>query len=326
MSGQGSGKSWQRRQFLYSLAALPVLEVSAESVGLGGMPAAAVQADSGISLGFSLYGTKQLTLEESLRACSEAGFRHVEFCLNPGFPTEPAVFDAAARRTAAARLRELQLTLPCLMIQIPLVCDDAMQQASLRTIAEAAALGRELAPDQPPILETVVGGSPAKWEEQKSGMLQRLKGWAELAERERVVLAIKAHVGSAMNSPARLLWLLQECGSSAIQAAYDFSHFELQGLGLEATLTELLPRTRFIHVKDTTGDAVKFRFLLPGEGRTDYVQYFRLLRQLRYAGPVCVEVSGQVSGQPGYDARKAITSSWAVLSKALAASAQSPQP
>ena len=70
MSGQGSGKFWQRRQFVYSLATLPVLAVSAESVGFGGMPAAAVQADSGISLGFSLYGTKQLTLEESLRACS----------------------------------------------------------------------------------------------------------------------------------------------------------------------------------------------------------------------------------------------------------------
>jgi inosose dehydratase len=118
------------------------------------------------------------------------------------------------------------------------------------------------------------------------------------------------------------LWLLQECGSTAIQAAYDFSHFELQGLDLQATLTELLPRTRFIHVKDTSGDAGKFRFLLPGEGRTDYVQYFRLLRQLRYTGPVCVEVSGQVSGQPDYDARKAISSTWATLSRSLAAAAK----
>jgi sugar phosphate isomerase/epimerase len=321
MSGQGSEAFRQRRQFLNSLLALPAFAVGAATVGYGSMLPAAGESDSGISLGFSLYGTKQLTLEESMLACSAAGFRHVEFCLNPGFPTEPAVFDAAARRTTAARLRELHLTLPCLMIQIPLVCDDAGQQESLRTIAEAAALGRDLVPDQPPILETVVGGSPAKWDEQKAGMLQRLKGWAELAEREQVVLAIKAHVGSAMNSPARLLWLLQECGSAAIQAAYDFSHFELQGLQLQPTLTELLPRTRFIHVKDTAGDAAKFRFLLPGEGRTDYVQYFRLLRQLKYSGPVCVEVSGQVSGQPGYDARKAITSTWAVLSKALAESA-----
>jgi len=322
MSGQGDAVVGQRRQFLHSLMALPVLAVGRETSGCSSVLASAEQMDSGISLGFSLYGTKQLTLEESLQACSAAGFRHVEFCLNAGFPTEPAVFDAAARRTTSARLRELQLTLPCLMIQIPLVCDDAMHQASMRTIAEAAALGRELVPDQPPILETVVGGSPAKWDEQKADMLQRLKGWAELAEREQVLLAIKAHVGSAMNSPARLLWLLQECGSAAIQATYDFSHFELQGLELQGTLTELLPRTRFIHVKDTTGDAGKFRFLLPGEGRTDYVQYFRLLRQLRYSGPVCVEVSGHVSGQPGYDARKAINSTYAVLSKALAASAE----
>lgn len=321
MSEHSEAAFWRRRRFLQSAMTVSVLAAGAHSVA-NPTGARLSQNNDGISLGFSLYGTKQLALDESLQACAAAGFRHVEFCLNPGFPTEPAVFDAAARRETAARLRELQLSLPCLMIQIPLVCDEAMQQASLRTIAEAAALGRDLVSDQPPILETVVGGSPSKWEEQKSGMLQRLRGWAELAERERIVLAIKAHVGSAMNSPARLLWLLQECGSPAIQAAYDFSHFELQGLDLQATLTELLPRVRFIHVKDTSGDAGKFRFLLPGEGRTDYVQYFRLLRKLQYAGPVCVEVSGQVSGQPGYDARKAIASTSAFLAKAIAAAAE----
>jgi len=322
MSRNNDAALWKRRRFLHSAMALPALAAGAQVTAA--MPSAAEESQAGdsISLGFSLYGTKQLSLDESLQACATAGFQHIEFCLNSGFPTEPSVFDLAARQATAERLQELHLSLPCLMIQIPLVCDEATQQSSLRTIAAAAALGRDLVPNHPPILETVVGGSPGKWDKQKTGMLQRLRGWAEAAEREQVVLAIKAHVGSAMNSPARLLWLLQESGSTAIQAAYDFSHFELQGLDLQVTLTELLPRTRFIHVKDTSGDAGKFRFLLPGEGRTDYVQYFRLLRQFRYTGPVCVEVSGQVSGQPDYDARKAISSTWATLSGSLAAAAK----
>jgi inosose dehydratase len=121
-----------------------------------------------------------------------------------------------------------------------------------------------------------------------------------------------------MNTPERLLWLLDHTGSPSIQAAYDFSHFELQGIDLEQSLTQLLPRTRFIHVKDAAGDPARPRFLLPGQGRTDSVRYFRLLGQLRYAGPVCVEVSGQLSNQPDYDPRAAIVETSRVLSRALA--------
>ena len=315
---------WQRRRFLQAVGAAPLCGLATASVSeplSGTLRRASVEVVEGLNLGFSLYGTKQLPLDQSLQACAAAGYRHVEFCLNAGFPTEPAVFDATARRQTAQRLQELNLTLPCLMIQIPLVCDETVQQASLQVIRTAAQLARDLVPEQPPMLETVVGGNPAKWDEQKAGMLQRLQGWATVAQEQQVTLLIKAHVGSAMNSPERLLWLLQECGSPAVQAAYDFSHFELQGLDLRTTLTQLLPRTRFIHVKDTSGDAAKFRFLLPGEGRTDYVQYFRLLRELKYAGPVCVEVSGQVSGQPGYDPLVAIRSTAEKLNSALAASA-----
>ena len=305
---------WRRRRVLQAAMTLPLCGIVPASAA----DAAGESVSPGFSLGFSLYGTKQLPLDESLRACAAAGFRHVELCLNPGFPTEPAAFPPAARKATADLLHELGLAVPCLMIQIPLVCDDATQRASLDVIGAAAAVGRDLTPEHPPILETVVGGSPVRWEEQKAGMVQRLREWAARAEQERVVLAIKAHVASAMNTPERLLWLLDHTGSPAIQAAYDFSHFELQGIDLDQSLTQLLPRTRFIHVKDAAGNPARPRFLLPGQGRTDYVRYFRLLGQLRYAGPVCVEVSGQLSNQPDYDPRAAIVETSRVLSRALA--------
>jgi len=99
--------------------------------------------------------------------------------------------------------------------------------------------------------------------------------------------------------------------------AYDYSHFELQGIGMEESMKLLLPRTRFIHVKDSTGDAAKFQFLLPGEGRTDYVTYFALLREHAFTGPVCVEVSGQIFNKPGYDPVAAAQKSYAALAKAM---------
>jgi inosose dehydratase len=131
------------------------------------------------------------------------------------------------------------------------------------------------------------------------------------------MIALKAHVGSAVNSPERLLGLLAEVKSPALAVAYDYSHFELGGIDMEESMKLLLPRTRFIHVKDSLGEPSKFQFVLPGEGRTDYVKYFSLLKAHGYNGPVCVEVSGQVFSKPGYDPVDAAKRSYASLTSAL---------
>ena len=297
-----------RRQFLITSTGallLPVVD------GIAG------DAGSAVSLGFSLYGMKELPLGEALKACKEIGFSHVEIALNDGYPTAPDAFSAEARVVAAAQLQALKLGLPCLMINASLTADEKAHLKTLALIPAAAKVGRDLNPAVPPILETVVGGKPALWEEQKAGMAEKLTAWADAAEKAQTTIAIKAHVGSAVNSPDRLLWLLDQVKSSAIQVTYDYSHFELQGIDMEESMKALLPRTRFIHAKDTAGDAQKFQFLLPGEGRTDYRKYFGLLKKYGYRGPVCVEVSAQVFKKPGYEPVAAARKSFAALSTAM---------
>ncbi len=237
------------------------------------------------SLGFSLYGMKSLPLDVALKTCADIGYRHVEFALNAGYATEPAAFSSQQRQAAVAMLKQAKLDLPCMMVMLSLMADDKAHASALELIATASQLGRELVPDQPPILETILGGNPAKWDEQKTGMADRLRDWAQAAEKAKTVIAIKAHVNSAVNSPDRLLWLLSEVKSPAIAVAYDYSHFQLQGIGMEESMQLLLPRTKFIHVKDSQGEAAKFQFVLPGQGSTDYVKYFSLLRQHKYTGP-----------------------------------------
>lgn len=271
----------------------------------------------GLNLGFSLYGMKTLPLEAALKTCAEIGYTHVELALNEGYATEPTQFSPQARSAAASNLRELNLSLPCLMVNISLTASDEAHAKSLELIRAAAQMGRDLVPQNPPILETVLGGTPSKWDEQKQGMVDRLNDWSAAAEQANTVIAIKAHVNSAVNSPERLLWLHDQVRSPAIQLAYDYSHFELQGIDMEQSLKMLLPRTKFIHLKDTEGDAAKFQFLLPGAGRTDYVKYFSLLREYGYSGPVCVEVSGQVFNKPDYDPIIAAKQCYAALSTAL---------
>jgi inosose dehydratase len=296
-----------RRHFLHSALGFASLPQFARAAGT-----------SGVSLGFSLYGMKTLSLSDALKTCAEIGYANVEFALNPGYPTEPKVFTTAARAEATQQLRALKLDLPCLMVNLSLTADDKAHAQALQSINDAAQLARELNAAQPAIIETVLGGKPATWEQQKVGMAERLQSWAEIAEKAQTTIAVKAHVGSAVNSPERLLWLLERVKSPAIQVAYDYSHFELQGIDMEESMKLLLPRTKFIHVKDSVGEPGKFQFLLPGEGRTDYVKYFTALKQHGYYGPVVVEVSGQIFNKPGYEPISAAKKCHTVLAGALA--------
>lgn len=274
-------------------------------------------AEPDINLGYSLYGMKTVPLDEALCTCARIGYRNVELALNEGYPTEPKALSAEQRTALRKQLQELKLEVSGLMLNMSLVVNDATHAQHIESLKAAAQLAHDLAPENPPLIETVLGGKPAEWDGIKEQMAERLRSWAETATSAKAVVAIKAHVGSAVNTPERLLWLLQQANSPAIKAAYDYSHFELQGIALSESLKALLPHIRFIHVKDSSGELPKFQFLLPGEGRTDYVAYFKLLRELGYRGPVVVEVSAQVFKKPGYDPVVAAEKCYSALSAAI---------
>jgi inosose dehydratase len=297
-----------RRQFL---------QQTATTAALAAFAPASRAAGSGISLGFSLYGMKTLPVDEALRVCAEIGYRNVELALNPGFPTEPKLLSADARKNLRSRLAASRLDVSALMLNLNLTANDEAHARNLDAIKAAAQLAQDLALQQP-IAETVLGGKPAEWDSVKDQMAERLQAWAAVAAAGKLTLAIKAHVGNAVNSPERLLWLMGKTNSPAVKAAYDYSHFQLANIPLADSLKVLLPLTKFIHLKDATGDAKKFQFLLPGEGSTDYAAYFKLLKQLGYDGPAVVEVSGQIFNKPGYDPIAAAKKCFAVLSAALA--------
>lgn len=274
-------------------------------------------AEHKLELGFSLYGMKSLSLADALRTCAEIGYKNVELPLNPGFPTELAALTEEKRRELRELLAKNHLGVSALMLNLSLAATDAQHADNLARITAAGQLAHELNAEMPPLLETVLGGKPAEWDALKDRMAERLRDWAKTATEAKTAIALKAHVGSAVNTPERLLWLLQQVKSPAIVVGYDYSHFELAGLPLADTLRALLPQTRFIHVKDTTGDSAKFQFLLPGQGRTDYGAYFALLRELGYRGPIVVEVSAQVFNKTGYDPVQAARESYAALAPKL---------
>lgn len=298
-----------RRQFLAG---------AATTAALAALPLRTFAAPSALSLGFSLYGMKSLPLDQALKACAEIGYQNVELTADPGFSAEPKQLSAEARKNLRAQLAALKLDASCFMLNLSLFANDQKHAESLESIKAVAQLGHDLDPNRPPMIETVLGGKPAEWDQTKEKVAARLNDWAQAASAAKAIMAVKAHVGSAVNSPERLLWLLKKVNSPAVVALYDYSHFEVMGFPLAESFKALLPYTKMVHVKDTAGDEKKFQFLLPGEGRTDYVAYFKMLKQLGFSGPVVVEVSAQIWKKPGYDPVAAAKQCYAALSSALA--------
>jgi len=276
-----------------------------------------IAADNGLSLGFSLYGMKTLKLADAIKLCAAIGYRNVELALMPGWPSEPKLLSVDDRKTLRKQLSDNGLSLSALMENLPEPANDTVHESHLERLRLAAALGHELSPDKPPVIETVLGGKPVDWDNVKDKLGDRLKSWATVAEKAKTIIAIKPHVAGAMHTPEAALWLLKQVNSRWIKLVYDHSHYALRGLKQADTIKALAAETVFLHVKDGQGTADKFEFLLPGDGKADWVEHFKLLSKAGYKGPVVVEVSGQIFNRKDYDAEKAARQCYKVLSDAL---------
>jgi sugar phosphate isomerase/epimerase len=270
-----------------------------------------------IGLGFSLYGMRSLTIDAALRALDEIGYDCIELPVMPDWPADSARFSREARRELRALLADRGLRLTSLMENLPATGDDSQHRANLERLKLATALAGDLGPDNKPLIETIMGGRPGEFDAVKDRLADRLRDWAKIAAEAHVTLAVKAHIGNATQQPQQLLWLLDKVASPWLVATYDYSHFQVQNLEMKATTDALLPRSAFIHVKDSEHAQGKRGFLLPGEGSIDYVQLFKLVGQSTYQGDVVVEVSSQVFNRAGYESLAAASKCYNHLADAF---------
>ena len=250
-----------------------------------------------LTLGFSLYGMKTLKTGEALLRLSTIGYDSVELCLNNGWDAAPANLTTKRRRALRTLLGNYGLKLTALMDNLSLAGD---QKTNVARLKEAAAMGQEISPGAPPLIETVMGNG--KWEDVKNQFRDSLGQWSETANASKTLICVKPHRFGAVNLPEQALWLMDQIKSPWIKLAFDWSHFVHRGLNLDATLKAMIPHTRFIHVKDTIIKEGRPRFVLPGESKQiDYSKLISRAHSLGYRGDICAEVSGQVWNQKGYD-------------------------
>jgi inosose dehydratase len=279
---------------------------------------AAEPAKPSIGLGISLYGMRNLPIAEACRLCRQIGYDCVELPVMADWPADALTITDEQVTTIRDALHEHKLRLASLMENLRLVTDDATHADNLKRLQAATRLGRKLAPDQRPIIETVLGGKPAAWLEQKQQMAERLKDWAKVVEAEKGVLAIKAHVSGAAHLPEHVLELASTLSSThPVSVTFDPSHFVLRGRKPVDCWQQMASATSFVHIKDAAGTAEKPKFLLPGDGDIDLVALLRAMASSGYDGDMVVEVSAQLSSQLNYNAEAAARTAYHALSRAF---------
>ena len=278
---------------------------------------AAASQSRRLPFGFSLYGMKALPWREGLGHVARIGYKCTELCLRTGWDTEPKLLTRSDRAEIRKRIGDLGLELSSVMESLGLARLEGDPKTNLERLRAAAEVCYECSPGPPALIETTVGGRPDSWDDRKNAMAEELGAWINKVEELKITLAIKAHSKTAVSRPERLLWLADQAQSRRLQFVYDFSHFAAFGLDMRKTMEQIVPRTVFVHIKDTIGVAPNHRFVLPGDGPADFKPYARNLVELGYRGPVLVEVSVDVFDRPGYDPVRAAEHVWQRVSPAF---------
>ena len=271
-----------------------------------------------MKLGYGNYGMPHTPAETMLRQVAEIGYDGVELCVGPQYPTAPDRLGTADRRRLRAGLLERGLEVSSFMVTglKLLEPEPAQHKANLDALRRTFELAADLEISSP-IVTGTLGGRIEDWPALCPLLAQRVADWAAVAEECGGVYAFEPHVGGLIHSPDRALWLLEEVNRPGLKLKFDYSHFELIDVPLEAAIDQLLPFAVDTHVKDVQGHYPDFKFLLPGESDLDYARYVRLLSEAGYDGFITVEISGMVFNSPGYDALAAASYSYRTMSRAF---------
>jgi len=299
---------YSRRHWLKGATAL--------AVGSGGIRAFAAESED-CPMGFGTYGLPGYSLQDSIRLIADTGFASIEFASMPGYHGAPDQISAGQRKQIRELVAAGGLKIGALMgLPTP---DAGKQTENIEWVKQMLQLANDLAPDDPPMIQSVLGGG--QWAEKKNLFRDCLGSWIELAADSNVELSIKPHRGHAMSLPEQAVWLIEELDAAGkLSLVYDYSHYVFRDLKLEDTIAAALPHTGYLVVKDAVQDGAGVRFLLPGEsGQMPHARILKMFHDGGYRGEVCCEVSSQVWKAEAYDPRGATETCYRNLSQIYSA-------
>jgi sugar phosphate isomerase/epimerase len=272
-----------------------------------------------MKIGYCTWGMPTVPADTFVPFLAQLGYDGIELTVIPGYTTELSVLDAAERRRIARMLSDHHLELPAIAAQTSLVERDPDTSARhWARLTAAVDLAVDWALDgTPPAVDTTVGGTPEQWDELKPLLVERMDALVRYGEQRGVVIAAEPHVGSMLDTPSRVLELLQAISSPYLKLNFDISHFNVMGVPIAESVAALAPHTVHTHVKDERGVVPNYEFLIPGEGEFDYVAYLQAMRAHGYESYITAEVSIMVQRRPNYDPLAAAEQTYRTLARAF---------
>jgi sugar phosphate isomerase/epimerase len=267
----------------------------------------------GLTLSIGNYGMQSRSVDEAIALILESGFDALELSVMPDWNSAPGKLSRDTRIELRNVLKHSGLALVSLMEDLHPSPVDAEHQKSVDRLQQAAELGRQLSPEKPPLIQTVLGGGA--WMDKRELFRDRVGDWMRLAEEHKTVVAVKPHRGGAMSQPAEAVWLFEQLGKSDwLGMVYDYSHYAFRNLSIADTVKTAYPYTVHIAVKDAVAKGDKVEFALPGAaGTIGYGEILSTFYTLGYRRDVCCEVSSQVFRTKEYDAATATRACYNVM-------------
>ncbi len=272
-----------------------------------------------MKLGYSTWGMPTVPVDIALAHLAELGFDGVELTVIPGYSTELSSLTKSERRRILKLLQRYGLGLPAIAGHTSLMeTDPAIHAANLERLHQTIDLAVDWAgADSPPAIDTTAGSQPDEWESRKGELVERTQELAAYAQAKGVTIAMEPHVGSIIDTPQKMVELIELVGLPNVKVNFDISHFNVMGYSIEESVSTLAPHAVHTHVKDEIGLAPNHQFLIPGEGVFDYVTYLKAMERHGYTGFISAEVSVMVQRRPNYDPLQAATQTYATLATAF---------
>ncbi len=270
-------------------------------------------------LSFSTWGMQKTPIDVAVKHCAALGFDGLELTVIPRWPTDAATMDAAERKRIRKLYDDHAIALCGLSGNTPLLKGEPGDRTgNVATFTTYLDLAAELQhPGERLSVSTTSAGEPGSWEAVKNELVDLYGRAAVHAERAGVIVGAEPHVSNALCTPEQAIWLVQQVDSPAFGIHFDISHFNVQGMDMEAAVAQLVPYTVHTHVKDERGIAPNHEFLIPGEGDMDYVGYLKAMARAGWHDHITVEISLMVQSRPDFDALAAATQSYRVLAQAF---------
>ena len=283
-----------------------------------------------MKLGYNTWSMPTLGFAAAVRHCASLGFDSVELTVSEGWTTDVMKIGRDEPAEWKRIVADAGLVITSLTANAPIIAEGEAWRKSRERLLQSLELAAELqAPGQrmpislgaqrpevdyrglPPV------ASEERWRNEKAMVVDRFSELASLAAGLQARVALEPHVGAVVCTAARALEVKNAVASDAFGINLDISHFAVQGVSTAEAVDALAAVAIASEVKDQTGVAPDFKFLIPGEGDFDYVDFIRRMAAAGYDGSISVEISVLRQRLPGYDPYSAARQSYEVLSKAF---------